>query len=707
MAYIRNKLGDHYDNQQRVELIMEATDTAVDLPTDVPAGSIAYREDRSKYYLFGVSGAWIDVTAKLGSVSGTNTGDQNAAGVSIADMGGYYIQTTVEGALQEAGASLSDIDTRFTAGIASPAGTYVNLAALIAANPDHSKTYITLDDGKWCYYNGSAFVSGGLYQATVASGVTIVDSANHFVATQVEGALNEIGQVDNAVVSNITIPNPVIQTYYGVEGNAPIASTFRGWAHQVNYTSGKISIVMILCRTDIAGAPIKCTIRKLNMSTVLATGYSVSTGTSAWRTFVLDVTLDSTLITESGFFVTVEAVYGAGCKLRADYAAGLVAMNHNTVYHDYYTTTSSASWEDSGASNYPMCVRLGNFDTISLVRGIVEPDGYNVLALPKKVYGVAGKELNIYFDSTSRYDYKKKTFEVDSAYGSQQNERWTYNGALVTGNVAITMYSPMLQYLSTASSALTMVAASAKTGQNPTCLFIGDSLMASGKITGELLNIMSADVMDVTLIGTIGTSPNLHEGISGYSINDFYTGASSPFVYSGAFNFSQYMSAHSFSSVDYVFICLGINDVFGTGFTPDAVDAKWITMKSQLDAMIANIKLFNSSVKIGLMTSPPPAYEQDGFGKNYYSGVSQRSHHRAWHQMICHVLADYDAREAESIYIVPTHVNLDTEHNMQVETVAVNSRNSATIVRQSNGVHPADCGYYQMADTVYYFIKNV
>lgn len=55
---------------------------------------------------------------------------------------------------------------QLAAGTASPAGTYANLAALISADPDHSKIYITLDDGNWCYWNGAAFVAGGVYQTT-------------------------------------------------------------------------------------------------------------------------------------------------------------------------------------------------------------------------------------------------------------------------------------------------------------------------------------------------------------------------------------------------------------------------------------------------------------------------------------------------------------------------------------------------------------
>lgn len=49
---------------------------------------------------------------------------------------------------------------------ASPAGTYADLAALIAADPDHSKIYITRDDGNWCYHNGTTWVAGGVYMAS-------------------------------------------------------------------------------------------------------------------------------------------------------------------------------------------------------------------------------------------------------------------------------------------------------------------------------------------------------------------------------------------------------------------------------------------------------------------------------------------------------------------------------------------------------------
>lgn len=50
----------------------------------------------------------------------------------------------------------------------SPAGTYDTVTALTTADPDHSKIYVVLEDGKWYYYNSSnsTWTAGGVYQST-------------------------------------------------------------------------------------------------------------------------------------------------------------------------------------------------------------------------------------------------------------------------------------------------------------------------------------------------------------------------------------------------------------------------------------------------------------------------------------------------------------------------------------------------------------
>ena len=65
----------------------------------------------------------------------------------------------------------------------------------------------------------------------------------------------------------------------------------------------------------------------------------------------------------------------------------------------------------------------------------------------------------------------------------------------------------------------------------------------------------------------------------------------------------------------------------------------------------------------------------------------------------------YGDREAERIFLVPVNVNLDTVHNYPTTTGPVNARSDVPASRGANGVHPAPAGYYQLADTLYYWLK--
>ena len=85
----------------------------------------------------------------------------------IASVGGQALVDAAEEAMDAAQGykdAAAGYAAQLQAGIASPVDTYENLAALNTVDPDHSKIYITLDDGKWCYHNGFAFVAGGVYQ---------------------------------------------------------------------------------------------------------------------------------------------------------------------------------------------------------------------------------------------------------------------------------------------------------------------------------------------------------------------------------------------------------------------------------------------------------------------------------------------------------------------------------------------------------------
>ena len=113
----------------------------------------------------GSSYAYINPTPSAG-VSLANTSHWQ----QIASIGGQDLvdaavaaRDAAQGYKDAAAASAAQL----ASGVASPAGTYANLDALNTANSDHSKIYITLNDGNWCYHNGTAFVSGGQYQAVL------------------------------------------------------------------------------------------------------------------------------------------------------------------------------------------------------------------------------------------------------------------------------------------------------------------------------------------------------------------------------------------------------------------------------------------------------------------------------------------------------------------------------------------------------------
>ena len=108
---------------------------------------------------------------------------------------------------------------QLAAGIASPAGTYANLAALIAANPDHTKTYITRDNGHWNYHNGTAFVSGGAYQSTAPSPEVLASRNGRETLTERLDALNTLS-------TNLFDKSTVTQGYYVNTSGVEVAGTY-------------------------------------------------------------------------------------------------------------------------------------------------------------------------------------------------------------------------------------------------------------------------------------------------------------------------------------------------------------------------------------------------------------------------------------------------------------------------------------------------
>jgi lysophospholipase L1-like esterase len=342
-----------------------------------------------------------------------------------------------------------------------------------------------------------------------------------------------------------------------------------------------------------------------------------------------------------------------------------------------------------------------------------ENSTYGIINLPAKIFGVVGHELNVYFENILD-DESLYRINVVCSKGTQYEKRWAITPTVAeTLSLEIQVFDrKTAQRIASKTTSVIIQAVTVGDSLNRSCLFIGDSTTAGGQVTGELITLFSTDAMAITLVGTKGTSPNLHEGISGWTVANFI-GATSPFYVGGVLDFSAYMTANSFTQLDRVLIHLGINDVFNYLYDYSVTGASSLYIGintnfiANLNTLITNIKLFNADAKFGIALTIPPAYSQDAFGVSYTSGQTRRRHKRNIDLLVKALIAEYDGREAEGLYLIPVNTNLDTVNNMSTTTMNANARNTTQITVQNNGVHPANSGYYQIADSFYYWLKSL
>ena len=336
------------------------------------------------------------------------------------------------------------------------------------------------------------------------------------------------------------------------------------------------------------------------------------------------------------------------------------------------------------------------------------------LKLPPTIPALVGKEINIYFENVVLADnFDNFKLDVVCDIGTHQNERWT-STPTTAGTYPLTLKVIRNgSAIAIATTNIVVKAANVGIGVNKKAIFIGDSTTAWRVYTGELINLFGADDgMDLTLLGSRGSGANLHEGRAGWKTINYTTNAPAEGLTNAfwnpttsSFDFAYYMAQMGYTGTDYVNINLGINDVFV--YLDDAsLNSEIAGVLTRFDTMIASIKAYNTNIKIGIAVTIPPSKDQDAFGKNYGSAQTQWRYKRNNFMFVEKLIDKYKNREGELLYLVPINVNLDTVHNMEVETVAANSRNTTKITRQANGVHPAIAGFNQIADVFYYWHKS-
>lgn len=324
------------------------------------------------------------------------------------------------------------------------------------------------------------------------------------------------------------------------------------------------------------------------------------------------------------------------------------------------------------------------------------------LVLPPIIPAQTGSEINIYFDNLIAGNSDRYDFAAVSSIGRHLNERWTaVPDKPGDYDLRIEIYDDHGVCLSAADTVICIRDKQAGAEPAKNILFIGDSITDAGRYTQELLRLFDEEGLTYSLVGARGLFPNVHEGRGGWTISKFFKDEESPFVKEGIFSFAHYIHSLGSDGITDVGIFLGINDVFHPA-TDDEVEAIIHLQLAMLEAMMEDIAQFDPRIRLHIIMPIPPSRFQDSFGYSYGAGQTRKRYKRNLMMWNVELMRRFSNRSERRINLIPAYVNLDTIHSMESAEEPLNSRNSKAGMRQSNGVHPAEAGYLQIADTIYY-----
>lgn len=198
-------------------------------------------------------------------------------------------------------------------------------------------------------------------------------------------------------------------------------------------------------------------------------------------------------------------------------------------------------------------------------------------------------------------------------------------------------------------------------------MLLGDSMIDNAYVAKNV-QFMSADFTDVGnvhLIGTRGSGTDKHEGRAkwswyNYVNSDSYAGITNPFRKNGKLDLHNYAVVNNIFNIDYVFFCLGTNDVnFGAPWTsPDTLDAK-------IERAIANARTFIDAFYNA--REGDASHQWDGFGiKKYFiilptcgrkapttPGVNPDNLHYAIQRLNERYIAEFDGNKNSDVSLIP------------------------------------------------------
>lgn len=400
--------------------------------------------------------------------------------------------------------------------------------------------------------------------------------------------------------------------------------------------------------------------------------------------------------------VKVKVIYNESINIGKIIPTKLSQLTNDSSYatENYVTNAIANAQLGNGDGN----VDLSNYTTKEHVPKI---------NLPAKLYALVDEEFNIYFDNILEYDYKDYHIRVICNEGSQLDRCYritpTTSGEI---DINIQLYDKYESFITQKTSKVIKSTKTQGDGVTKSVLILGDSTTANGIAVSKLIKNFEDDSMNITMLGTLGDSNVKHEGRSGWTYEMYYN-KNSYFNNTNAFynpdtslfDYSYYCNNTNTPVPDYFILNLGINDVYS--YLDDAnLMTRLELIKQHIDHIVSSIQQFDNNVKVCIALTIPPNYSQNGF---YNQEQTRNRCKRNNALLVNELIKTYDNRESERIYLIPLHCNLDTEYNFGLVDKVVNKRSTITYKASTQGshVHPDESGYWQCADSYWFFLKSL
>jgi lysophospholipase L1-like esterase len=365
---------------------------------------------------------------------------------------------------------------------------------------------------------------------------------------------------------------------------------------------------------------------------------------------------------------------------------------------------------------------------VVMVSGFAIFAGKLPLELPPAVYAVPGVETNIYFDNlVLTVNSANYVFDVDCPKGRNDAKRWRFvpSGKDIgsyTWNIKV--FNSENELVAEGSTKIIVSPADAGKGKNISLLMIGDSLTNATVYPTTVYELMSKSGINLTMIGNNGGGGRkpgkvAHEGYGGWRWKTFCTKWAEPkndkdyrakshflFLKNGKpeLDFKAYVNKCAKGrNPDFVTIMLGTNDVFAC--TDENIADNIKEIMSYADKFIAEIQKQAPNTQIGVALTVPPVSSQDAFGSNYKCSQTRWQYRRNQFKLVEVMIEKFGNGKIKNVSLIPAYTGIDCENNFPMRKESLNSRNDQSIMRHSNGVHPAKSGYEQIGDVFYAWLK--